>query len=106
MAIDDGAALNYTALQTGIPVYGSDEVQVGTLRKVLDNTRENIFDGIELDRRDGVRVFVDAPEVARTAERALTLNIPASEVDAYPAMNAGGAPDKGPSSFLGRLFGR
>jgi len=106
VAIDDGAALSYTALPAGIPVYGSDEVEVGTLREVLDNPREHIFDGIELDRRDGVRVFVDAPEVARTAERAITLNIPASEVDAYPALERGGVPGKGSTGFLGRLFGR
>lgn len=105
MAIDDGAALNYTALTTGVPVYGSDEVQVGTLAKVLDNAREHIFDGIELDRHDGVRVFVDAPEVARTAERAVTLNVPAAEVDAYPAMKGGGGMHKS-GGFLGRLFGR
>ena len=102
MAIDDGAALSYTALSTGVPVYASDDVQVGTLRKVLDNAREHIFDGIEMERRDGVRIFVDAPEVARTAERGVTLNIPAAEVDEYPALR------RGPftSGLLGRLLGR
>jgi hypothetical protein len=98
VAIDDGAALSYTALSTGIPVYGSDEVEVGTLAKVLDNAREHIFDGIEVRRTDGVRVFVDAPEVARTAERAVTLTIPSSEVAGYPAVKRGG--------MLSRLFGR
>jgi hypothetical protein len=99
VAIDDGAALSYTALQTGIPVYGSDEVQVGTLAKVLDNAREHIFDGIEVHRSDGVRVFVDAPEVARTAERAVTLTITSAEVAGYP-------PAKGGGGLMGRLFGR
>ncbi len=103
MTIDDGAALSYTALSTGIPVYGSDEVRIGTLRKVLDNAREGIFDGIEVDRHDGVQVFVDAPEVARTAERAVTLNIPAAEVDAYPAISSKSAPANG---LFGRLFRR
>lgn len=107
MAIDDGAALSYTALPTGIPVYGSDEVQVGTLRKVLDNAREHIFDGIELDRRDGARVFVDAPEVARTAERAVTLTVSAAEVDGYPSLTRGALPGKGTGGgLLRRLLGR
>ena len=103
MAIDDGAALSYTALSTGIPVYGSDEVQVGTLAKVLDNAREGIFDGIEVDRRDGARVFVDAPEVARTAERAVTLTITAAE-----AADLGPPPKQGPQLGGGvkRLFRR
>ena len=96
MAIDDGTAISYTALATGVPVYGSDEVEVGTLRKVLDNARERIFDGIVVERRDGVRVFVDAPEVARTAERGVTLNITGAELDAYPPVKGG----------VRRLFGR
>jgi hypothetical protein len=98
VTIDDGYAISYEALSTGISVYGSDEVEAGTLREVLDNARERIFDGIVVERRDGVRVFVDAPEVARTAERAVTLNIPAAEVEAYP-------PYKG-SGGVGRLFKR
>ena len=97
MPIDDGIAVSYTALETGVPVYDSDAAEVGTLRKVLDNARERIFDGIEVDRRDGVRVFVDAPEVARTAERGVTLNITGAELDAYP-------PVKG--AVKRRLFGR
>lgn len=96
MPIDDGTAISYTALPLGIPVYDSAEQEVGTLRKVLDNARERIFDGIEVDRRDGVRVFVDAPEVARTAERGVTLNITAAELDAYPAVKAS----------IKRMFGR
>jgi hypothetical protein len=90
VTIDDGIAVAYTALPTGIPVYGSDEVEAGTLREVMDNAREHIFDGIVVERRDGVHVFVDAPEVARTAERAVTLNIPAADVDGYPPHKGGG----------------
>jgi ApbE superfamily uncharacterized protein (UPF0280 family) len=90
VTIDDGIAVAYTALSTGIPVYGSDEVEVGKLREVLDNAREHIFDGIVVERHDGVPVFVDAPEVARTAEKAVTLNITAAEVDEYPPHKGGG----------------
>jgi len=96
--IDDGTAISYTALQTGVPVYDSGEQEVGTLRKVLDNARERIFDGIEVERRDGVLVFVDAPEVARTAERGVTLTITGAELDAYPAVKGG--------IGIKRLFGR
>lgn len=106
MAIDDGVAVSYTALPTGIPVYGSDEGEVGTLTKVLDNAREHIFDGIEVRRRDGATVFVDAPEVARTAERGVTLNITADAVDAYEPLKTGVLPGKPAGRLLGRLFGR
>jgi hypothetical protein len=96
VSIDDGTAISYTALPTGVPVYDRAEAEVGTLRKVLDNAREHIFDGIEVERRDGVLVFVDAPEVARTAERGVTLAITGEELDAYPPVKAG----------IKRLFGR
>lgn len=106
MTIDDGPAVSYNALPTGIPVYGSDEVEAGTLTKVLDNAREMIFDGIEVKRRDGVVVFVDAPEVARTAERGVTLNITAEAVDAYEAVKTSVPASKPSGGFLSRLFGR
>ena len=77
--IDDGLAVHYTAVPKGVPVYSSDEQVVGTVVEVLDNYREHIMDGVVFDDPDGVRRFVDAPEVARTAERAVTLNISAAE---------------------------
>lgn len=82
--IDDGVAVHYSELARGTPVYDSDEIEVGTVAEVRDLYRERILDGIVVRTRDGQRRFVDAPEVARTAERAVTLTIPASEVDALP----------------------
>jgi hypothetical protein len=82
--IDDGHAVHYTAVAAGTPVYGSDEAEVGKVVEVLDNYREHIFDGLVMETPDGVRRFVDAPEVARTAERAVTLTIPAAEAAALP----------------------
>jgi hypothetical protein len=84
MAIDDGQAVHYTALQRGTPVYSSEEQQVGAVVEVLDNYREHIFDGLVIETADGIRRFVDAPEVARTAERAVTLSITAAEVAELP----------------------
>jgi hypothetical protein len=81
---DDGHAIAYKVLRRGTPVRSVDGIQVGTVRRALENARENIFDGIVLDTRDGKR-FVDAPEVARVAERAVTLTITAEEVAELPA---------------------
>ena len=77
---DDGHAVHYTALERGIPVISSDGQEVGKVAEVLDNYREHIFDGLVIETPSGERKFVDAPEVARTAERAVTLTIPAEEV--------------------------
>jgi hypothetical protein len=81
---DDGHAIAYKVLKRGTPVRSADGIQVGTVRRVQENTRENIFDGIVLDTRDGKR-FVDAPEVARIAERAVTLTITAEEARSLPS---------------------
>jgi hypothetical protein len=102
VAIDDGHAVHYTAVPRGTPVYGSDEVEVGKVVEILDNYREHIFDGIVMETADGVHRFVDAPEVARTAERAVTLNITAAEAERLPP------PQKGQGRAGGlfrRLFG-
>ena len=80
---DDGHAIGYLALARGVPVHAADGPQVGTVHRVLDNEREHIFDGIVIDTPDGRR-FVDAPEVARIAERRVTLTITAGEVASLP----------------------
>jgi hypothetical protein len=80
---DDGHAISYKVLRRGTPVRSSDGVQVGTVRRVQENARENIFDGIVIDTKQGPR-FVDAPEVARIAERGVTLTIEAAEATALP----------------------
>jgi hypothetical protein len=83
MDFDDGHSISYKALPRGTPVRSADGVEVGKVRRVLDNARENIFDGIVVESRSGQR-FVDAPEVERIAERAVTLNITAEEYEQQP----------------------
>jgi Mrp family chromosome partitioning ATPase len=82
--VDDyGHSIGYKVLGRGTPVRSSDGVQVGTVRRVQDNAREHIFDGIVIDTPDGRR-FVDAPEVARIFERAVILTISAEEARELP----------------------
>jgi hypothetical protein len=94
--IDDGIAVHYSELPRGTPVFASDEVQVGTVDEVRDLYRERILDGIVIRTTAGERRFVDAPEVARTAERAVTLTITSAEVEQLPLE----------PSRVGRLFRR
>jgi sporulation protein YlmC with PRC-barrel domain len=75
---DEGHQIGYKALPRGVAVYTSDGVRLGTVHRVQDNAREHIFDGIVVATSRG-RVFVDAPEVARIAERRVTLTIDAEE---------------------------
>ena len=94
--IDDGIAVHYSELARGTPVYASDETQVGIVDEVRDLYRERILDGIVIKTTAGERRFVDAPEVARTAERGVTLTISPAEVDQLPL-----EPSK-----LAKFFGR
>ena len=75
---DDGDAIGYKVLRRGTPVRSADGVEIGTVRRVQDNAREHIFDGIVINTPQGRR-FVDAPEVARITARRVTLNITAVE---------------------------
>ena len=102
--IDDGTAVHYMSVPRGTPIYGSDEELVGKVVEVWDNSREAIMDGIVFETPDGVRRFVDAPEVQRTAERAVTLNITAAEAAQLPPPETT-APKLG-GGGLKRLFGR
>ena len=98
MPIDDGYAIHYSELRRGVAIYSADEVEVGRLVEVLDNYRERIFDGLVIELHGHDRRFVDAPEVARTAERAVTLTLSAEEV--------GDLPPPPRAATLGRLLRR
>ena len=80
---DDDHPIGYQALPRGVPVHASGGELVGTVRRVQDNAREHIFDGIVIDTPAGRR-FVDAPEVARITRRQVTLTITAEEAAALP----------------------
>jgi hypothetical protein len=105
--MDDGHAVHYSAVERGVPVISSDGVEIGTVDAVLDNYREHIFDGIVVALPGGELRFADAPEVARTAERAVTLSLTAEEAAELPP------PDKAAPTFrpnlksgkIGRFFG-
>jgi hypothetical protein len=100
MAIDEGPGIHYAAVARGTPVYSADDVEVGTVDEVVDNYREHILDGFVIETTGGELRFVDAPEVARTAEKAVRLNIDAAAAAELPP------PEKGPPSFKPNRGGR
>jgi hypothetical protein len=104
--MDEGHPISFRLLERGTAVWTSDEHEIGTVESVLATDREDIFDGIVIETGDGRR-FVDAPEVARIAERRVTLSITSAEVAELPP------PERGAPEFkanpaagrLARLFG-
>jgi sporulation protein YlmC with PRC-barrel domain len=97
---DDGFPIHYAAVKRGTPVYASDGEQVGKVDEVVDNYRERILDGFVIEMTDGDLRFVDAPEVASTAERAVRLTIDSAATAQLPP------PEKGAPSFTPRRSGR
>ena len=89
---DDGDyAISYKVLQAGTPVVDRDGGEVGSVRDVLENQAEHIFDGLVLDTPAGQR-FVDAPEVARITAGAVTLTLDAEGVAGLPEKDSAGGP--------------
>jgi hypothetical protein len=97
---DDGYPIHYAAVKRGTPVYASDGQRVGIVDEVVDNYRERILDGFVIESEDGQLRFVDAPEVARTAERAVRLTIDSAAAAQLPP------PEKGAPEFSPRRAGR
>ncbi|MFN8112509.1 MAG: hypothetical protein U0R51_04845 [Solirubrobacterales bacterium] len=117
MSDDFGTPIHYTAVQRGTAVYDSAGVKVGEVRRVEDNYAEHILDGFEIVDLEGTTRFVDAPEVARTFERAVTLSITAAELpEKAHQVNRGiggigggtgsGGGNAGSGGLFGRIFGR
>jgi len=104
---DGGHAISYKVLERGTPVVTADGEDVGTVREVLENVAEHIFDGLVIDTPGGQR-FVDAPEIARIAERRVTLTLDAEGVAGLPERDPAGAPTfraNARGGRVSRLFG-
>jgi hypothetical protein len=101
--IDDGHAVHYSAVARGTPIYSSDEIELGTVEQIADNYKEHIFDGIVMRTVGGEYRFVDAPEVKRTAERAVTLTISAAEAEQLPPPEKGGFAEFQPRRGAGKV---
>jgi hypothetical protein len=98
---DDGYAISYKLLERGVPVVTVDGVEIGRVDRVLENEREQIFDGIVVQSHSSV-LFVDAPEVTRIAERRVTLSIDAEQAQQLPPY-VPGAPEYQANVSGGRL---
>jgi hypothetical protein len=88
--VDEGLPIAYEVLDQGVPVYASDNEQVGTVDHVISAPSEDIFHGIVM-RAEGGRRFVAADQVASLHEHGVDLRIDAAAAAALPEPH-GGAP--------------
>ncbi|MBV9338796.1 MAG: hypothetical protein JO262_05935 [Solirubrobacterales bacterium] len=88
--MDEGLPIAYEVLEPGVPVYGSDGEQVGTVAHVVAAPEEDIFHGIVLNTAAGVR-FLPADEVASLHERGVDLRIDRVAAAALRAPHGGAA---------------
>jgi hypothetical protein len=82
--MEEGLPIAYEVLEKGVPVYGSDGEQVGTVE------REDIFHGLVI-QSGGSPCFVEAEQVASIHERGVDLRIDAAAAAELPAPH-GAAP--------------
>jgi hypothetical protein len=109
----DDAAISYQAVPTGIPVLTATGREIGTLEHVLQIPEEDLFDGLVVATREGLR-FVDADQVQvitptyvrSTLDDGAATRLPAP--DGTPVYHVDALEDTGQSlgDRLGRLFRR
>jgi hypothetical protein len=111
--MDEGSPVSYLSLAVGTPVFTSTGTEFGKVEHVLQVPRLDLFDGIAVKTKHGLR-FVDRDQItditttlvrcSLTDEEAASLPAP----DGPPVLGVDVAHDEGPSltARFGRLFGR
>jgi hypothetical protein len=111
--VDEEQSISYLALTVGTPVLSSDGNEFGKVHHVMQIPRLDLFDGISVKTRHGLR-FVDRDQIAEITTAAVHCALTDDEAaalpkpDGPPAVELDLARDEGPSlsARLGRLFGR
>jgi hypothetical protein len=112
-ALNEGEPISYLALEVGTPVLTSTGKEFGTVHHVLELPEFDLFDGISVKTRHGLR-FVDRDQVTEITATLVRCSLSDAEAEALPApegppvVEIDVAHDEGPSltARLGRLFGR
>lgn len=111
--MDEGRPISYMALSVGTPVLSSSGSEFGTVEHVLQIPEEDVFDGIAVTTKGGLR-FVDRDQITDITTTLVRSSLTDEEAADLPAprgtlvLHPDTARDEGPSltARLGRLFGR
>jgi hypothetical protein len=80
---DVGDPISYFVLEPGTPVYAEGGVAVGTVRRVLADEQEDVFDGLVIRTADGDR-FADRDQIGPIHQRAVVLLLSADACRGLP----------------------
>ncbi len=92
-----GNPIAYLALERGVPVLSADGDEIGVVDHVLEDDREDVFDGIVIAHRDehhhllghhDPHVFADADQIDRIYERGVVLKLPTGDAAGLPRPSA------------------
>ncbi|HXW34316.1 MAG TPA: hypothetical protein VEJ87_07030 [Acidimicrobiales bacterium] len=111
--MEEGRPISYEALAVGTPVVSSSGTEFGTVHHVLQIPELDVFDGISVKTRHGLR-FVDRDQISEITTTVVRCSIGDDEIGSLPApigppvVEVDVAHDEGPSltARIGRLFGR
>ena len=111
--MDEGRPISYMALAVGTPVLSSTGSEFGTVEHVLQIPEEDLFDGIAVKTKHGLR-FVDRDQITDITTTLVRCSLTDDEAANLPApqgtlvLHPDTARDEGPSlsARFGRLFGR
>jgi hypothetical protein len=111
--VDEGRPISYMALSVGTPVLSSTGSEFGSVENVLQIPEEDLFDGIAVKTKHGLR-FVDRDQITDITTTLVRCSLTDDEAANLPApqgtlvLHPDTARDEGPSlsARFGRLFGR
>jgi hypothetical protein len=111
--MDEGTPVSYMALRVGTPIESSEGHAFGTVEHVLQDPELDLFDGIVISTRHGLR-FVDRDQIRVITTTAVTCTLSDAEAGELPrpegpaVFHVDALQDVGPSlsARLGRMFRR
>jgi hypothetical protein len=96
-SLDLGNPIAYLALEKNTPVYSADGDEIGVVEHVLEDDREDVFDGIVIAHQpehhsrlghEHAHCFADRDQIDAIHERGVTLNISSAEAAELPKPSA------------------
>jgi|SRR5215472_6506964 len=111
--MSDDAAISYLAAVRGTPVCSASGTEIGTLEHVLQVPEVDVFDGIVIATKDGLR-FIDADYVQQITRSRIQTSLDDAQAsqlappDGAPVYRVDALQDTGHSlhDVLGRMFRR